>query len=425
MDFKKKYLIFIVLFLFNCSNGPESKLISFFSLSTNRIPIDQTTPTNTPIQNTPINTPSQTQVINSFSIQINISGFMTNGADQLSINLNQIETLSINSNSSFNFQTKISENSNYTISISSTYHSCTGNNLTGTITQNLSINISCIYQGYILEIPNIAAAYSLRKLNKNYTGPAINVQNSSGANLDIGFDSSGDLDRTALLNHTGNTGASTGRVRIWYDQSGKGMDISASVIIQMPMIVISGILQQDSNGKVRIRFVPNDQFLRNITTVVPKGSAKSIFYVANFTNATGSTVGQLSDSVGGVSIFGFGSINITGQNYIYSDGVNGANNTTIPSLAGITSIHQQGFFTRGTGTAIEMFINRVSQTVNSPSGVIGTESSTLNGFILGRRTDATQYFDGNISEVVLFSDYYDGTTRDLAFQDIKNYYKLP
>lgn len=406
MSLIQKNICFLVLFFLSCVGSPSSKLIGFFSLASNR-----TIPTNT-------------STSNHFSIQILITGFNQNSSDKLAISLNQIETLSIQTNSSFNFVTKISENSDYSILINSSYHVCSGNNLSGRINQNLSINISCIYQGSILEIPNIAAAYSLRKLNKNYTGAAINVQNSSGTNLDIGFDTNGDLDRTALLNHTGNTGASTGRVRIWYDQSGRGMDISASAIIQMPRIVISGILQQDSNGKVRIRFIAPDQFLRNSTTVVPKGSAKSIFYVSSFTNATGSTVGQLSDSVGGVTVFAFGSVSI-GLNYIYSDGINGINNMDIPSLAGITSTHQQGFFTRGTGTALEMFLNRVSQTVNSTSGVIGPEASTLNGFILGRRTDTTQYLDGNISEMVLFSDYYDDALRNLAFQDIKNYYNLP
>ena len=48
-----------------------------------------------------------------------------------------------------------------------------------------------------------AAAYSLRLLNKDYTGSAIRVRRSSdNAETDIGFTAGGDLDETALLNHT-------------------------------------------------------------------------------------------------------------------------------------------------------------------------------------------------------------------------------
>ena len=43
------------------------------------------------------------------------------------------------------------------------------------------------------------AAYSLRKVRSAYTGSAINVRRSSdGDTKDIGFDSNGDLDTTAL-----------------------------------------------------------------------------------------------------------------------------------------------------------------------------------------------------------------------------------
>ena len=53
-----------------------------------------------------------------------------------------------------------------------------------------------------ISVPS-AAAYSLRKLDNNYTGSAIRVRRSSdNAETDIGFTAGGNLDETALLDHT-------------------------------------------------------------------------------------------------------------------------------------------------------------------------------------------------------------------------------
>jgi len=103
-------------------------------------------------------------------------------------------------------------------------------------TQNLLLDI---YTG-------AAAAYSLRKLDKDYTGYAIRVRESAGNTLaDIGFDSNGDLDTTALLNHTG---VASGYVHTWYDQSGNGNNAVESANTQQPQIVASGsVLNIDGN----------------------------------------------------------------------------------------------------------------------------------------------------------------------------------
>ena len=70
------------------------------------------------------------------------------------------------------------------------------------------------------------AAYSLRKLNSDYTGAAIRVR-KGGTNdeLDIGFDADGNIDVAAIENF--NDGAGT-FVHTWYDQSGNGNDMVAT-----------------------------------------------------------------------------------------------------------------------------------------------------------------------------------------------------
>ena len=63
-----------------------------------------------------------------------------------------------------------------------------------------------------------ASAYSLRKLNSDYTGAAIEVRRSSdNSTQNIGFTANGDLDTTALKTFVG---SGNGFITIWYDQSG-------------------------------------------------------------------------------------------------------------------------------------------------------------------------------------------------------------
>ncbi|MHA1539106.1 MAG: hypothetical protein ACTSXQ_01350 [Alphaproteobacteria bacterium] len=75
------------------------------------------------------------------------------------------------------------------------------------------------------DITGAAAAYSLRKLDDDYTGDAIRLRrNSDNAEMDFGFDAAGDLDITAIEAWLG---GATGYVLTWYDQSGAGKDIDS------------------------------------------------------------------------------------------------------------------------------------------------------------------------------------------------------
>jgi len=94
-----------------------------------------------------------------------------------------------------------------------------------------------------------AAAYSVRRLNGNYTGAAIEVERSSdNTKQDIGFDANGDLDESAL--ETFCTGT-TGKVRTWYDQAqtggtGSGNDAVQTTHANQPTIYTGGaIVKQD------------------------------------------------------------------------------------------------------------------------------------------------------------------------------------
>ena len=90
-----------------------------------------------------------------------------------------------------------------------------------------------------------SAAYSLRKLSSTYTGSAIRVRRSSdNTELNIGFDSDGNLDTVALSVFVG-TG--NGFVTTWYDQSGNGRDSSQTTAASQPSIILSGAINTQNN----------------------------------------------------------------------------------------------------------------------------------------------------------------------------------
>ena len=78
------------------------------------------------------------------------------------------------------------------------------------------------------------AAYSVRKLDKDYTGSCMRIRRSSDeATQDIGFTSGGDLDTAAIASFVGDA---YGYVTAWYDQSGNGNNATQSTSSAQPMI---------------------------------------------------------------------------------------------------------------------------------------------------------------------------------------------
>ena len=96
-----------------------------------------------------------------------------------------------------------------------------------------------------------AAAYSVRKLDKDYTGNCMRIRRASDdAETDIGFDSSGDLDTSAISTHGG---SSSCFVVTWYDQSGNSNNATQSTPGGQPQIY-NGTAVITENGKPAVDF---------------------------------------------------------------------------------------------------------------------------------------------------------------------------
>jgi hypothetical protein len=104
---------------------------------------------------------------------------------------------------------------------------------------------------YLLDTYSGAAvAYSLRKLSSTYSGSSIRVRRSSdNIEMNIGFNSDGSLNTSALLTFVG---SGNGFVVIIYDQSGNNINQKQPTASFQSKIVTSGVLETH-NGKPVIK----------------------------------------------------------------------------------------------------------------------------------------------------------------------------
>jgi hypothetical protein len=108
------------------------------------------------------------------------------------------------------------------------------------------------------DYPNAGVAYSLRKIDKDYTGSAIRVRRSNdNAEQDIGFTSAGDLDTASLKTFVG--AGNNGFVTVWYSQADSAgifgtKNATQTTAANQPRIVNAGTVER-ANGKPSIRFI--------------------------------------------------------------------------------------------------------------------------------------------------------------------------
>ena len=115
------------------------------------------------------------------------------------------------------------------------------------------------------------AGYSLRKLKTGAT-QSIRVRRSSdNSEMNIGFNSIGELDTFSLLSFVG---SGNGFVTTFYDQSGSGLNMTQTTSARQPQIVSSGVLIT-SDGRVAIQYDGVDDYMVNFNSNF-SGEDKSI-----------------------------------------------------------------------------------------------------------------------------------------------------
>ena len=257
--------------------------------------------------------------------------------------------------------------------------------------------------------PGASAAYSLRKLDTGYAGSAIQVRRiSDNATQNIGFVNNV-LDLTALTTFLG---AGSGRVSIWYDQSGNGRNLINATAIEQPLVYASGPVIFNGAPYLRLDGVDDRMFLAFdptnagvVSTFTVALAAMSTLNTAVFLQqdqTAGSRIGQWARFSSGVSQ----SITFnTAQQNFPSNGTTVTN--SVPYV--YTSIRRpanvQSYVNGATGGSVA--------TTGTP---IFNAAATV---YIGRR--ATEALAGLMSEVVMYP-LDQTTTRAAIEQNIRNYY---
>jgi hypothetical protein len=108
-------------------------------------------------------------------------------------------------------------------------------------------------------------------------------RSSDNAEADIGFNSTGFLDQTALLAHTG---ASSGFVRTWYDQSGAALNMVQATNGNQPRIVNAGVVEVINNLPT-VRFIAASATYLTMATAYAFANAGSWYLIYNLIDKAG------------------------------------------------------------------------------------------------------------------------------------------
>ena len=261
--------------------------------------------------------------------------------------------------------------------------------------------------------------YSLRLLTHEYDGAAIRVVNDSDVEADIGFNSSYELDTTALLNHCG---SGDGYLVKWYDQAqggstGDGNDATwydnASYSSRKPKIVSAGSVLTD-NGKP---CVETEDATMIMDSEFSASAEYDVWLVCQKTTTNGTHGMILGTQVGNDNRLWFRASTLNWQ-------INGGAN------------EQGGYGDGGANTSWptvgQMIFNarRDASDVNTGqrNGVVGNHNYTRSGsfrsgYILNAWSSLSYTFVGNVQEIIML-DGDKSSERSAILSNINTYYSV-
>lgn len=261
-------------------------------------------------------------------------------------------------------------------------------------------------------------AYSLRKLRSAYSGNAIKIRRSSdNTTTDIGFDGSGNLDTSAI---TSFVGANNAFVDTWYDQSGNGYNATQSTQGAQPRIVSSGTIDTLNSMPTLVFITANSTYMR-ATPSAWSGTSAAAIAVGSQTTSTSAAGRLISTSVG------------TNNDHDNTDAcifmcrlttssLNLFRNSSNRSTKTLTA--SQGFtaYSELDGTNATVYVDNSAGTTTAITGTY-TNVSQVN--IGASNQGASDYWDGAIAEVVLFTTNLSSGDRGTAYTNQKTYWGTP
>lgn len=279
-------------------------------------------------------------------------------------------------------------------------------------------------------IPGALVAYSLRKLDKDYTGNVLTIRKDNGDTLNVGF--SGDyIDTVAIKNHCGTGAGDSCRVRRWYDQSGNARNLAQSTVSRQPLIMVDGVLMR-SNGDVCIDFV--NQFLDVEAGEVSTSGAITMFFALVFDLQITSTLNPIQvfhsaksgDEARNDFNFGPYTSALTNEReswiYYLAPNVFGIGQTT-SNVAADDYIYS--LWAPHTSTTAKMYRNNTNLTISTAGAVLNFAPSGV--FRFGAYSSATNvassFFNGKAYEVIIYNSDKDADVNQIN-TNINSFYSI-
>jgi len=274
------------------------------------------------------------------------------------------------------------------------------------------------------DYPNAAAAFSVRKLDKDYTGYCMRVREDSGdTEADIGFDGNGDLDTASIATHCG---SANGYVVTWYDQANIGgtpNNATQSTASAQPQIY-NGTAVITENGKPALDFDGSGDYLNTVTST--QFTNHSLF-IAHAPDGTGSLRRFIIENTYSTDLPINPSIEYMDSSYpskirqFSGDSVVGYQNNTTTGTYDASQRLLTGLRDGSNTNGLKLRIDG-TQTNQTTASTI-TEQTT--GFNLFTYRDANDRFlGGTLQEFIIYNSFQSSTNVDGIETNINDYFSI-
>ena len=260
-----------------------------------------------------------------------------------------------------------------------------------------------------------SAAYSVRKLDKDYTGYCMKVREDSGdTEADIGFDGSGNLDTSAIATHCG---SANGYVVTWYDQSGNANNATQSTSGRQPQIY-NGTAVITENGKPAMDCASDALVASSVTL----DSYYSWYYVAKPDAAGGFIFEHSANSDPNNGAYNY--LGIANSAEIYRNPNVATRNATAGGGYAGTSQTLIDWNYSGTWTAYK---DGASLSIGPGQGDLGDvgDSSATDELNLFSRNESSLFFNGKFQEIIFWNNDQDAAGNRTAIEtNINTYFSI-
>jgi hypothetical protein len=281
-----------------------------------------------------------------------------------------------------------------------------------------------ISTGLLLDqYPNSAYAYSLRKLDNDYTGAAIRVRKDTTGQpeQDINFIGN-ELDTASLLMFLN---ARSGFVTTWYDQSGNSRNATMTVQANQPRIANLGVIER-RQGKVSIFFDGSNDYLLNTVTEYAVNLTQHYAVSSRGASVASTQTVYSTGILSGVNGFGFGyrANNVATPNTLFQQARNlVTTNVNVAAYANTINVSNMIFGVTSATADSAYFNGSDLQTAAHTRANVNTNSPLM----IGARDDGIGnvafYFNGTVSEIIRWGTS-NAPNRNEVFTNVNSYYSI-